>query len=91
MLELKKISCKRNNDIIFKDLSLNLEASDTLIVNGQNGAGKSSLLRIISGNLDFHSGEIFWKKKSIKHDAEDFKSNLGKISSEVVVAVAILI
>jgi putative ATP-binding cassette transporter len=44
--------------ILIRDLSLNLNPSDNLVIVGQSGAGKSSLLRAIAGLWTQGAGEI---------------------------------
>ena len=79
MLEVKKIRCSRNNKIIFDDISFKLAPSETLLIKGKNGVGKSSLLRIISGNILNFSGEIIWKNELLKESEDDLKANLVHI------------
>ena len=58
ILEVKSICLKRNKKLLFKDLSLNLNKSQILILKGSNGVGKSSLLEAIVGMLELSAGEI---------------------------------
>lgn len=64
VLEVKSICLKRNKKLLFKDLSLNLNKSQILILKGSNGVGKSSLLEAIIGMLELSSGEIKINGKS---------------------------
>lgn len=59
------ISCKRNSRILFHDIHFELTAGKLLQVVGNNGAGKTSLLRIASGLLQPHSGKILWNQEPI--------------------------
>ena len=59
----KKISCRRGFKIIFRDLSFSVNDGECLILSGQNGSGKTSLLKILSGFLELETGEL-----SINHD-----------------------
>ena len=49
MLEASQIECVRGNRRLFRDLSFRLEAHQALRVRGENGSGKTSLLRIVAG------------------------------------------
>ena len=64
ILEVKSICLKRNKKLLFKDLSLNLNKSQILILKGSNGVGKSSLLEAIVGMLELSAGEIKINGKS---------------------------
>ncbi len=44
--------------MLFRGLSLDLSAGDVLHVTGENGTGKTSLLRILAGLLSPYSGEV---------------------------------
>jgi ABC-2 type transport system ATP-binding protein len=47
-----------NNSFSLKPMSFELEASKIVGIVGENGNGKTTLLRIIAGDLDFNQGEI---------------------------------
>ncbi len=50
---------------IFEKISFSLHDNDKIALIGKNGVGKSSLLKIIAGNLALDSGEL-WLSKKIK-------------------------
>ena len=72
ILEVKSICLKRNKKLLFKDLSLNLNKSQILILKGSNGVGKSSLLEAIIGMLELNGGEIRINGKSNLHSNNMF-------------------
>jgi ATPase subunit of ABC transporter with duplicated ATPase domains len=45
---------------VFEDVSFDLARGDRLLVLGLNGAGKTSLLRILAGETDANLGDIRW-------------------------------
>nr|WP_229709218.1 heme exporter protein CcmB [Bombella favorum] len=49
LLQLEHIQLERAGRCLFSDLSLSLSPGDALLLTGSNGAGKSSLLRLIAG------------------------------------------
>ena len=53
MVEINNLSIKVNNKYIIKDLSLTLNKKDKLAVIGEEGNGKSTLLKAILGIADF--------------------------------------
>ncbi|MHA4846557.1 ATP-binding cassette domain-containing protein [Flavitalea antarctica] len=57
MVELHKISVRLGADIILDDVSLKVEPGQTLAVTGASGSGKTSLAKVITGDL-FHSGTV---------------------------------
>jgi heme exporter protein A len=54
----QSITCVRGERTVFVGLSFRIEAGETLILLGQNGAGKSSLLRLVAGLLRPTTGTI---------------------------------
>ncbi|NBS23276.1 MAG: heme ABC exporter ATP-binding protein CcmA [Altererythrobacter sp.] len=52
------LACRRGERLLFRGLSLDLSAGDVLHVTGENGTGKTSLLRILAGLLSPYSGEV---------------------------------
>jgi heme exporter protein A len=57
-LAAHEISCQRGGRLLFRDLSFALGPGEGLLVTGSNGAGKTSLLRMIAGLLPLHGGRI---------------------------------
>jgi heme exporter protein A len=54
----ENLSCERGGRIVFSDLSFAIEAGEALQVTGRNGAGKSSLLRLVAGMVRMSSGSL---------------------------------
>ncbi|MDR6755699.1 heme exporter protein A [Mycoplana sp. BE70] len=52
------LSAKRGEDLIFRDISFEIEAGRALVVKGPNGSGKSTLLRVVAGLLPRESGKV---------------------------------
>ena len=58
IISLNNIAKAYDNKILFKDFSYTLLKDDRIGVLGKNGTGKTSLLKIISGDLEVDSGSI---------------------------------
>ena len=52
------LACRRGGRGVFAGLSFTLRTGEALLVTGRNGAGKSSLLRLLAGLLQAESGRI---------------------------------
>lgn len=76
MLEASQIECVRGNRRLFRDLSFRLEAHQALRVRGENGSGKTSLLRIIAGLSPAESGSVSWNDGNIRALGEDYLRDL---------------
>ena len=76
MLMAQNLACLRGDRLLFKNVGFELKAGGLLYVLGENGSGKSSLLRLLCGLLMPEDGAVFWDGKKIKQDAENYLSNL---------------
>ncbi len=76
MLEADNLECVRGERRLFAGLGFQLEAGELLYLQGRNGAGKTSLLRMIIGLLPPEAGEIRWKGKSIRGSGDEFRADL---------------
>lgn len=66
------MQCLRGERELFKDIELALNPGEILRVEGPNGSGKTSLLRIIAGLSEAAAGEIRWRNEAINDLAEDY-------------------
>lgn len=69
--EVKNLSCIRDDRILFEGLNFKLNNNQVLLLEGKNGSGKTSLLRIICGFREQDEGEMFWCNTAIR-DSEYF-------------------
>ena len=60
MLTVSNISCLRGHRPLFAPVSFSLQAGQALHLEGDNGIGKTSLLRIICGLSPADEGEVLW-------------------------------
>ena len=75
MLEIKNINVIFNKDTVNEkkalcDLSLTLNDGDFATVIGSNGAGKSTMLNAVAGNIEVESGRIYNNGKDITYMKE---------------------
>jgi len=57
-VDIRNIACLRGGRLLFEGLSLTVGAGEALLLEGPNGIGKSSLLRMIAGLLRPAAGTI---------------------------------
>jgi len=76
MLHINNLSLSFGGEILFKDLSFKLSKGDKVGLVGKNGAGKSTMLRILNGDQPYDAGELALQKNCtmgmLKQDV-DFK------------------
>lgn len=76
LISAVKLTCIREERLLFDELSLEINAGDIVQVEGPNGSGKTSLLRILSGLSQPYDGKILYKNKVISDCREEFHQNL---------------
>lgn len=65
MLEGVDLSCVRDDRVLFKELNFALRAGQVLLLEGKNGSGKTSLLRILCGFREADAGRVLWRGEEI--------------------------
>lgn len=76
VLKAHALSCVRGERELFADLNLQVHAGECLHVRGENGVGKTSLLRLLTGLSKPESGEILWKGQAITLDPSQYHRDL---------------
>ena len=76
VLKAVDLQCVRGNRELFRGLSFELAAGDMLWVQGPNGSGKTSLLRLLCGLLRPEAGAVRWKGANVLAAREAFNADL---------------
>ncbi|MBE9562116.1 MAG: cytochrome c biogenesis heme-transporting ATPase CcmA [Proteobacteria bacterium] len=78
-IEIKNLQCIRDDRVLFDDLNFNLSAGKLLQIEGHNGSGKTSLLRILCGLTLPTEGNIYWNNEDIQEIQEKYWATLAYI------------
>jgi heme exporter protein A len=65
-LQAIALSCSRDDRLLFEGLNFELTPGRVLLLEGRNGSGKTSLLRILCGFREADAGQVLWCGDSIK-------------------------
>jgi heme exporter protein A len=76
MLLANGLECVRGERRLFRDVGFELDPGTLLHVQGRNGSGKTSLLRMLCGLLAPEAGDIQWNGTSIHALAESYRGEL---------------
>lgn len=76
ILEIINLACTRQDRRLFSGLNFKMSSSDILQLEGPNGSGKTSLLRMLCGLLLPEEGEIHWQGIDISKDRTQFLEDL---------------
>ena len=71
-LQAHALACVRGERKLFSGLDLNLSAGECLHIRGENGVGKTSLLRILTGLSKPEQGQVLWNEQTIFSDPSIF-------------------
>jgi len=70
------LTCIREERLLFDELSLEIIPGDIVQVEGPNGSGKTSLLRILAGLSQPYDGYVHYQGQPISHCREEYHQNL---------------
>ena len=76
VLELRDLACVRGRRRLFRGLNATLAPGQLLRVTGANGAGKTSLLRMMCGLLAPAQGQVLWQGQALPQARDDFHQQL---------------
>ena len=76
MLEARDLACERGDVRLFSGVSFALAAGELLLVQGPNGSGKTSLLRLVAGLSRPAEGDIRWSGEDIRRLRENYAREL---------------
>ncbi len=65
LVEVRGVSFSRGDRKIFDDISLTVPKGKVTAIMGPSGIGKTTLLRLIGGQLQPDSGEIWFRDENI--------------------------
>ena len=75
-LHVNNLCCIRQQRNLFSELSFELHAGEMLLIEGENGSGKSSLLRLLAGFATCSQGEIRWRGKMLANIHDEYTQQL---------------
>ncbi len=71
-----ELTVSRSEQVLLEDADLHLAPSTITYLYGENGAGKTSLMRCLAGLLPEDHGVVYWNKKPINHPDSGYFQDL---------------
>ena len=78
MIEIKNLTKSYNNEIILKNINLNISSNEQISIIGKSGCGKSTLLRCIARLENFDKGTILIDNENI-FDIKNYYNKVGMV------------
>jgi phospholipid/cholesterol/gamma-HCH transport system ATP-binding protein len=83
VVELRKVSMRFNNKQVLDRVSLAIDPQERLVIIGQSGAGKTTILRLILGILKPTDGSVFFKQNEVSrmndHELQQIRIRIGMV------------
>ncbi len=79
LLQTQELSCVKDDRSLFEGLNISLDAGQILLVEGKNGSGKTSLLRILTGLSLPESGEVLWQGNPIREIGPEYYEQVNYV------------
>lgn len=76
MLEALNLTCIRDERNLFSNLNFTVNRGDIVQIEGANGAGKTSLLRLLAGLSSAEQGEVRWQGERLQQQREQWHRSL---------------
>ncbi|WP_440878124.1 cytochrome c biogenesis heme-transporting ATPase CcmA [Vibrio natriegens] len=76
MLEVSNLTAIRDERVLFENLKFTIKPGELVQIEGRNGTGKTTLLRIVTGLGDREDGIIKWKGEEVEKARDIFHRDL---------------
>ena len=83
MFSVSNLCCSRGEKRLFSGVSFSLQAGEYLHLEGDNGVGKTSLLRLACGLSPLEEGEICWQGQPVCENSDEFRANLAYLGHQL--------
>jgi len=87
LLQVNKMSKAFSNQLVLKEVNLQVERGDIYALVGGNGAGKSTLMKILTGLYSYDDGEMYVKgtKQQFANPSEAHRKGIYLIPQEPLI------
>jgi heme exporter protein A len=82
MLNVSGLHLWRGDRHVLRGVSFEGRPGQCVLLTGRNGAGKTSLIRVIAGLLDAEDGEVSWRGAPVRADRHAFHAELTYLGHE---------
>lgn len=89
VLRASGLQAVRGQRLLFENISLQLDAASALRIEGENGVGKTTLLRMLVGLGFISQGKVLWNDQSIQDCRAEFNASLHYLGHQTALKLAL--
>ncbi|MCS6786881.1 MAG: cytochrome c biogenesis heme-transporting ATPase CcmA [Thiobacillaceae bacterium] len=78
-LSVTGLACSRGDRLLFSGVNFDIGAGELLLVQGGNGRGKTSLLRLLTGLATPLAGQVRWRGEPIERVRERYHAEMAYV------------
>lgn len=83
-VEFKNVWLKYDRDYVLKDVSFTINSGESVALVGHTGAGKTSIISLLSALYPYQKGKILIDNKEFtQYSLEDLRKNIGIVQQDV--------
>lgn len=86
ILAAQQLSCEKQDRILFQDIDLSIDSGELVMLKGENGAGKTSLLRILIGLSTPSTGTVTLNNHNVQAELNSASEQLVYVGHKLGVS-----
>ena len=83
VVELRDVVMRFGNKMVLDRVSLPVAPQERMVIIGQSGAGKTTILRLILGILKPNAGSVFFRQQEVSrlkdHELQQIRMRMGMV------------
>lgn len=79
VLSARQVAVWRGERCLCEGLDFDLRSGEALHIQGANGAGKTSLIRVLTGLGRCDAGQVLWQSRELRHWGSEYRAALAYI------------